>query len=45
VNWNEKLIEGPYFESMSLEIEGLILLPEKHASKGMHATFSHLTAR
>jgi hypothetical protein len=39
VNWNEKLIEGPYFESMSLEIEGCILLPEKHASKGMSATF------
>jgi hypothetical protein len=39
VNWNEKLIEGPCFESMSLEIKGLILLPEKHASRGIHASF------
>jgi len=39
VNWNEKLIEGPFFEALNLEVKGLIRVPEKYASKELNATF------
>jgi hypothetical protein len=39
VNWNEKLIEGPYFETLNLEAKGLIQEPKKYASKELQLTF------
>ncbi len=39
LNWNEKLSDGPYWESLHLETKGILRSPEKYASKEIRAVF------
>jgi hypothetical protein len=39
MNWNEKLFDGPYFETLNLEVNGLIRTTVKYACRSIHATF------
>lgn len=39
LNWNERMSDGPYWESLHLETKGIIRMPEKYAPKEIRAVF------